>query len=503
MNKKHFLRNWALHYVEPSFLYLPMREKDNKKGHRVFVYLRYGRNSNWYNLTTTQLQNTVVGVYNSKGKLIYCTAYNNNGTIVNTLSGSGFAIKKLPYITTDYDVAAYDYLILPYGDYTVKVMRYGTNLNTYTGEDSFTFTVNNDGQTGTLQYVYVDLFSEDYINYQMTFNYEWVDYSDAHTLSETVVPHPSGTTPGYLQLTTPEIQQYTGANGYGTFEEYRRAATRCCQNTPILTYYRNRKGNAEILGEKDFSHITAQESYSTLLAKDGFHVYIEKKTTGSADVYNSFRYIDPSKYYVNAEKNSSVEYYIIYNEWVKVDTTTYYPYQAVSNVSGINNGSYNKRFSDSYGYHVYNHQGLKSGVSSYWTNVGAYRYTTSKDFDTTMNELSAAFANVIQGIVSGTDASWETKSVSERISPFFDVPKSIVFNNSDSWSVSYQSIDSIEYRRVVMSTKTEIVNIPLVDFGDDYEGYTSDNYWTASNTSILYRYKPLVVDMSDVPNYTP
>jgi hypothetical protein len=61
------------------------------------------------------------------------------------LSGSGFAIKKLPYITTDYDVADYDYLILPYGNYTVKVMRYGTNLNTYTGRDSFTFIVNNDG----------------------------------------------------------------------------------------------------------------------------------------------------------------------------------------------------------------------------------------------------------------------------------------------------------------------------------------------------------------------
>lgn len=31
MNKKHFLRNWALHYTDPSYLYLPMREKQKYK----------------------------------------------------------------------------------------------------------------------------------------------------------------------------------------------------------------------------------------------------------------------------------------------------------------------------------------------------------------------------------------------------------------------------------------------------------------------------------------
>jgi hypothetical protein len=53
MKKETLKRNWILHYIKPEFLYLPRKEKDNKKGHQIFIYLRYGRNSNWYNLTST------------------------------------------------------------------------------------------------------------------------------------------------------------------------------------------------------------------------------------------------------------------------------------------------------------------------------------------------------------------------------------------------------------------------------------------------------------------
>lgn len=504
MKKETLKRNWILHYIKPEYLYLPRKEKDNKKGHQVFIYLRYGRNSNWYNLTSTQLQNTVIGVYNNKGELIYCTAYNNNGTIVSTLAGSGFAITKLPYITTDYDVGAYNYLILPYGDYSVKVMRYGTNLNTYTGVDSFAFTVNNDGQTGTQQYVYVNLFSEDYISYQMTFKYEWKDYSEVYDIEETVIPHP-GTVPQYgIYLTTPELRQYGDSGGYATDLEYNEAVYQECQNIPVLTYYRNYRGSQEKIGDKTLLMSTKNEGvYTTLLAKDGYHVYVEKRKVPTYYLFH--KRVNNSKtmgkYRVNASKFNNVEFYIIPYSWVNRTTPTFYPYEGINNVSG-SNWNNDKYFIDRYGYVI---ESTFSATSSFsWMDVGAERSTTTKDFDTTMKELSTAFLSAIGDIVAETDNRWERQTGNPQTqTPSLYVPKSIVFNNSDSWQQTYNKIDSIEYGKVKSSVQTDIVIIPLVDFGEDYDGYTAENYWTTSGTSILYRYKPLVVDMNDVPNYTP
>jgi hypothetical protein len=45
--------------------------------------------------------------------------------------------------------------------------------------------------------------------------------------------------------------------------------------------------------------------------------------------------------------------------------------------------------------------------------------------------------------------------------------------------------------------------IPLVIFPSDYSEYTIDDWTYSKYHPQLYRYKPLVIDMSDVPNYTP
>jgi hypothetical protein len=66
MNIKDFATRWALHYVNPDFLKIPLR-KDSMK---VFVYLT--------GITTA----VAYKIYDSNNKLIYSTDYSNDDNIV-------------------------------------------------------------------------------------------------------------------------------------------------------------------------------------------------------------------------------------------------------------------------------------------------------------------------------------------------------------------------------------------------------------------------------------
>jgi hypothetical protein len=142
---------------------------------------------------------------------------------------------------------------------------------------------------------------------------------------------------------------------------------------------------------------------------------------------------------------------------------------------------------------------------NYWQRIGAYREVDqSENFDTVMQELSSAFASVISNILDGTDDAWSSRTLTDGYYSTARIPKTIIFNTTDTMAVKYIYIDrdNLAYDNINYLVGTDQINVPILNFGKDYEEYI-EGYWTAGDTSILYRYKPLVVDISDIPDYTP
>lgn len=148
MNIKDFATRWALHYVNPDFLKIPMKDTSVK------VYLQ---------LINVQ-SNTIYKLYNSKNQLIWCSHYKNSegefirgatteaynyygikddGTRVTSYVPSGYLIKKMPYMpsknidsykTGPVDTGKYRYgMVLPVGTYYIKIGQSGQPVlqNTY------------------------------------------------------------------------------------------------------------------------------------------------------------------------------------------------------------------------------------------------------------------------------------------------------------------------------------------------------------------------------------
>lgn len=186
MKKETLKRNWILHYIKPEFLYLPYKGK----GSYVQLILRYFnvRSSSWQNLTNIQTSNTIIGIINEKGKLIYCSAYKNNNVIVNSLSAT-FWISRQPWIKTSYRADKNGRLMLPPGQYTIKVLQYGSDCNSFINNvNSYTFSLTGEQEESTIN---IDLFSEDYIEYYLTPTVTKIKNKEAYDFDERSFKAPS------------------------------------------------------------------------------------------------------------------------------------------------------------------------------------------------------------------------------------------------------------------------------------------------------------------------